>query len=702
MSLSPTEDSTSDEVRQYDVGWAATNKLIRQGKSFSGGERHCAFLNLGGGARFATVSGAAGLDLVDDGRGLALADWDYDGRVDFWLTNRTGPRVRFLHNRYGSGNGFVALRLVGADANRDGVGARVTVELADGAKLARTLYAGSGYLSQSSKWLHFGVPAGGSVAAVEVRWPGGSAERFTGAAAGGFYHLEQGAGAARGWEPPRFDSAAMFESPPVEAPDDGGPARVLPVLRPPMPDTLAAVGAGGEMELSSFRGAPLVVQLWATWCPNCAAEMEEWKAAAEAIEATGAKVLPVCVDEPTDDRAADLARAAAAAAERGYPWETAVADAHLIEHLNIIQKAYVGRQEDLPLPSAFLIDAAGDLVAIYKGNVSPEVLVADLAVAGGGEDREAVVARALPYGGQWLERPPGTMPRSIAIRLVEHGLDAEARTYLRQILPRYAGPGAAGDGVAEDTRLRELNECHSFLGALAYDAGDKAEAVAHYLSALALFPNNRDLRHELMRCYMDLGDHELAAGQVEALLADRPDDFENLAQLALLRAKLGQRDEAVELYGRSLALRDHPETHNMLANLLRDSGRAAEAAPHYRAALEGRPGWPLPANNLAWILATHPHADVRDGAAALRFAGIADAATGGEVPPILSTLAAAQAEAGDFAAAAATLEKAIALAEAEGKGELSERLAERLAAAKRGEPHRDPALAGTEPGGADE
>ena len=30
--------------------------------------------------------------------GVALTDWDFDGRVDIWVTNRTAPRVRLLHN----------------------------------------------------------------------------------------------------------------------------------------------------------------------------------------------------------------------------------------------------------------------------------------------------------------------------------------------------------------------------------------------------------------------------------------------------------------------------------------------------------------------------------------------------------------------------------------------------------------------------
>src|SRR5262245_5873172 len=99
----------SAERDAYQRAWAAMQKLLRQGRSFSSRERNCCFLNLHGSgvpgesSRFATISAATGIDFPDDGRGLALCDWDHDGREDLWVANRTGPRVRLLLNRYGTG-----------------------------------------------------------------------------------------------------------------------------------------------------------------------------------------------------------------------------------------------------------------------------------------------------------------------------------------------------------------------------------------------------------------------------------------------------------------------------------------------------------------------------------------------------------------------------------------------------------------------
>ncbi|MCH8922907.1 MAG: VCBS repeat-containing protein [Planctomycetes bacterium] len=166
MSHAPTKEVSLAKDDPYLTQWAAMGKMIRRGRSLSGRERNCCFLNTGG-RQFADVSAVTGLDLIDDGRGVAIVDWDHDGDLDVWLGSRTGPRVRLMRNNLDTKNRFVTFKLQGngVTCNRDAIGARLEIHLAseggaEGAnrKLIKTLRAGEGFVSQSSKWVHFARP----------------------------------------------------------------------------------------------------------------------------------------------------------------------------------------------------------------------------------------------------------------------------------------------------------------------------------------------------------------------------------------------------------------------------------------------------------------------------------------------------------------------------------------------------------------
>lgn len=134
------------------------DQLIDGGNSLSGREQNCAFLNLGDGT-FATVSALSGFDFPDDSRAIALTDWDGDGDLDAWITNRTAPMLRYLRNDAPAANRSLLLKLEGTTAARDATGARAEVRLKGqpDKPLIRTVKSGEGFLGQSSRWLHFGL-----------------------------------------------------------------------------------------------------------------------------------------------------------------------------------------------------------------------------------------------------------------------------------------------------------------------------------------------------------------------------------------------------------------------------------------------------------------------------------------------------------------------------------------------------------------
>jgi Na+-translocating ferredoxin:NAD+ oxidoreductase RnfD subunit len=133
--------------------------------------------NLGAG-RFADASAAVGLSAgpLVNGRGLAAADYDNDGRVDVAI-NSIGGKLILLHNTGASGH-WLEVSLA-----RFAPGAVVTALLPDGRRLVRQVQAGSSYLSSEDPRVHFGLGKATRVKQLIVRWPGGKVTRRTGVAA---------------------------------------------------------------------------------------------------------------------------------------------------------------------------------------------------------------------------------------------------------------------------------------------------------------------------------------------------------------------------------------------------------------------------------------------------------------------------------------------------------------------------------------
>ena len=132
MSLSLDHEDAEPESRQKER-FAAFAKMFGEGRSFSGHERNCCYLNPGNSSaaagKFANISAASGLDYPDDARAIILLDWDQDGDLDVWASNRNAPRLRLLRNEIPKSGNFINLSLVGngTTTNRDAIGARVEI-----------------------------------------------------------------------------------------------------------------------------------------------------------------------------------------------------------------------------------------------------------------------------------------------------------------------------------------------------------------------------------------------------------------------------------------------------------------------------------------------------------------------------------------------------------------------------------------------
>ena len=109
----------------------------------------------------------------------ASADFDGDGDIDIAEAYGNPASLHLLRNDSSNQGGWLGVHLVGTRANRDGLGATVTIN-AGGQAQHRTLAGSSGSGGQSSHVLHFGLGTATTIDSVTVTWPGGQRQTLAG------------------------------------------------------------------------------------------------------------------------------------------------------------------------------------------------------------------------------------------------------------------------------------------------------------------------------------------------------------------------------------------------------------------------------------------------------------------------------------------------------------------------------------------
>ncbi len=156
-------------------------------------ERNLLFRNLRNG-RFEELGQRAGpgLALKKVSRGLATADYDSDGDVEFAVSNMNAAPDLIRHARKNP-NQSILVKLVGTKSNRDGIGAKVRV-VAGGLVQIDEVRGGGSYLSSNDLRLHFGLGAATKIDRIEIEWPSGQKDSVENAAAGRVLTVREGVG----------------------------------------------------------------------------------------------------------------------------------------------------------------------------------------------------------------------------------------------------------------------------------------------------------------------------------------------------------------------------------------------------------------------------------------------------------------------------------------------------------------------------
>jgi len=159
LDIHVTNGHVIDNVEQYQANLTYAQKDL--------------LFENGGGGEFsdATARAGAALQATRVGRGLAVADFDHDGRLDVAISSLGRPAVLLRNTTSRTGN-WISLRAQGSKSNARGMGA--TVRITTGSTVqVRELNNGASYLSANDVRLHVGVGNAKTIDRLEILWPGG-------------------------------------------------------------------------------------------------------------------------------------------------------------------------------------------------------------------------------------------------------------------------------------------------------------------------------------------------------------------------------------------------------------------------------------------------------------------------------------------------------------------------------------------------
>ncbi len=342
MTHDPNQKETSPRAEQLRL-------IFEEGFSFSGYERDLLSLNVGG-KKFVDISGVSGIDSITDGRGAVFADFDNDGDLDVFLTTPQGQVHLLFRNNIGHEDNWVRIALEGdARAGRDAFGAIVRVGTA-AHTLTKVKDGGSGYISQHDPRLLFGLGAAERAEWIEVSWPNGETERFDAdARAGSSFLLRQRTGRAEQL------TLGRTQLPDPLTKGETYARSLKAVIGEPLPELPIKTLDGTETSLRQqfVPGRRTLINIWATWCVPCAAEMPELEHLRPLLASRGIDVIGLNVDT---DPQAKISQFLA---------KTGVNYAVYLGGVAAIEQLYAA--DELIVPISFIVNEQGVLSEIIPG-----------------------------------------------------------------------------------------------------------------------------------------------------------------------------------------------------------------------------------------------------------------------------------------------------------------------------------------------
>jgi tetratricopeptide (TPR) repeat protein/peroxiredoxin len=593
----------------YEEGWNAINELIRSDGTWNGYQRNVFFVNNGDGT-FAHASGVAGLDFADDSRAFALTDWDHDGSLEMVLKNRTGPQLRMLCNVMEGRGESICFRLRGHTSNRDAIGTIISVEYPGGTQV-KFLQAGSGFFSQHTKELFFGLGEHKGSVLATVRWPSGLVQKFEGLPGNHRIRLEEGSSEFHA--EPFAPTSSIPKSELVEQKPELPPACCETWLLDPLPAPEFTLQdfEGRPYTLSSFRGRRVLLNFWDTTSPHCRPDLERFQRRYSQWLERGLQLLAANVNAPSETgMVRDFAT------KTGVTFPILLASDDMLGIYNLLYRYLFDRRRNLSVPTSFLVDNEGLIVKVYQGPLNPASLEEDLGrIPQVPTERES---RALPFPGQFYG---GEFHRNLftyGVAFFRAGYLDEAITWFQQVVRKYPEYAAAyynlgtihlkkgmlqqaEEDLQRATRLRPGDaSAWNNLGMVAAQEGRSEEAIKYFQEAIRQNPQHIIALENLGKLYHDNGRFEDAVKSLEGALSVDPGNPEVNYELGMLLARQGDAEQARAYLQKAIQLRPvYPDALNNLGVLHIRAGRFSDAQAVFEQCIHVAPSFDMAYLNLA-------------------------------------------------------------------------------------------------------
>jgi len=212
-----------------------------------------------------------------------------------------------------------------------------------------------------------------------------------------------------------------------------------------------------------------------------------------------------------------------------------------------------------------------------------------------------------------------------------------------------------------------------------HNEGKLDEAADYYRQLIRMNPGLFSPHRFLGNVLATQGNVDAAIEQYRMAAKIRPDDAETRTVLGAMLMQKNQLDEAAEEFLKANRIQPTNAVANyQLALIYQSRKEMPKAIAYYHKTLEAQPQMIEALNNLAWLLAANHDSAVRNGSEAVSLAERACKLSDYRTPVLIGTLAAAYAEAGRFADAVTTAEKARDLALAAGQKDTADKNSELL------------------------